>query len=454
MIKRLVIEKMFGWKNFDIEFKEDLTLLVGLNGSGKTTILNIISSMALGDISFIKKYIFSSVELFYTSNQNEKKLNSIKIIIDDEGNCNLFWGKYCIYLCSFVSDDRTTTKEEFFDGNNKLTAILENIRKELNMFYLPLSRNTQFLEEKYNKWESKHLENKNQYLNNKFLLLDQDKSSINSIDNSLVNINKIVKEYQRKTGIELEELNTEMNREMLQSFFSYEENMFSTSTIENMKKFQEIDIHDLKNAIREMKFFNEVFDDKIDNFVKKINEGYKKYDNWQLNKNNKKNKVILDNYIMDFMGNMPQISKIMKWYEIIQDTNTKKEKLQSNIKKFLEITNTFLKESNKELVLNDKEGTILFIQSNFSSKKEITLDKLSSGEKQIVIFFAYLIFEVNSKNKGIYIIDEPELSLHISWQMNFAKSILEVAPNVQLIFATHSAEIAGHFKRNSVILRG
>jgi predicted ATP-dependent endonuclease of OLD family len=37
--------------------------------------------------------------------------------------------------------------------------------------------------------------------------------------------------------------------------------------------------------------------------------------------------------------------------------------------------------------------------------------------------------------------DEPEISLHISWQYELLNWILELNPNVQLILTTHSPSI-------------
>ena len=41
-IDTLVISNLYGYINKEIDFNNDLTLLVGINGSGKTSILNII----------------------------------------------------------------------------------------------------------------------------------------------------------------------------------------------------------------------------------------------------------------------------------------------------------------------------------------------------------------------------------------------------------------------------
>ena len=45
----------------------------------------------------------------------------------------------------------------------------------------------------------------------------------------------------------------------------------------------------------------------------------------------------------------------------------------------------------------------------------------------------------------IFLADEPELSLHISWQRKILSSVLAINPNAQIVVATHSPEIAGKF---------
>ena len=40
-------------------------------------------------------------------------------------------------------------------------------------------------------------------------------------------------------------------------------------------------------------------------------------------------------------------------------------------------------------------------------------------------------------------VDEPELSLHLSWQKMFIDKAMRINQNMQLIFATHAPEIVG-----------
>lgn len=97
-------------------------------------------------------------------------------------------------------------------------------------------------------------------------------------------------------------------------------------------------------------------------------------------------------------------------------------------------------EDEKEIKINPM-GHVYFTTKY--NKKPISIQYLSSGEKQLITFFANLIFKVKSSTSGIFVVDEPELSLHLSWQKIFVEKTLEINRNIQLIFATHAPEIIG-----------
>lgn len=73
---------------------------------------------------------------------------------------------------------------------------------------------------------------------------------------------------------------------------------------------------------------------------------------------------------------------------------------------------------------------------NAYNDEPLSLNNLSSGEKQIVAVFAKLYLREHSKY--IVLIDEPELSLAMTWQRMFLKDILESPSCDQLIAITHS----------------
>lgn len=76
-----------------------------------------------------------------------------------------------------------------------------------------------------------------------------------------------------------------------------------------------------------------------------------------------------------------------------------------------------------------------------SDRSFIEIERLSSGEKNQLILLYDLIFRV--PDDSVLLIDEPELSLHVAWQMDFLDDLKKIASQKRLkvIIATHSPHI-------------
>ncbi len=81
-------------------------------------------------------------------------------------------------------------------------------------------------------------------------------------------------------------------------------------------------------------------------------------------------------------------------------------------------------------------GVIAWICIYLSNRMLIKEQQLSSGEKQIVSLFSKLYLE--SDEKSIVIIDEPELSLSIKWQQMLLPDIMRSQNCEFLLTVTHS----------------
>jgi len=108
------------------------------------------------------------------------------------------------------------------------------------------------------------------------------------------------------------------------------------------------------------------------------------------------------------------------------------QKKQNAIKAFINVCNPYL--FDKQFVYNDKQIKIELVLTK--NDRPITLEKLSSGEKQIVSIFSKL-YLVSSK-KNIVIFDEPELSISMEWQKRLLPDVLESPQCHGVIAATHS----------------
>lgn len=65
IIKRLEIKNLHGIYNYNVSFNDDLTFIFGENGCGKTTILDIVSSIVTGRLYNLFSYDFDEIVLSY-----------------------------------------------------------------------------------------------------------------------------------------------------------------------------------------------------------------------------------------------------------------------------------------------------------------------------------------------------------------------------------------------------
>ena len=100
----------------------------------------------------------------------------------------------------------------------------------------------------------------------------------------------------------------------------------------------------------------------------------------------------------------------------------------------MEILNNLFKETDKEIFITSD-----FIVKKINSDITYEINDLSSGEKQLI----YTLLRVaNSKRKNqIILMDEPEISLHLSWQEKLLASIKKLRSESQIIVVTHSPGI-------------
>lgn len=109
--------------------------------------------------------------------------------------------------------------------------------------------------------------------------------------------------------------------------------------------------------------------------------------------------------------------------------------LEATIEKFVEKSNLYLQQSSDEKCLQYDPRKMRVVVQNLWTKKEVDLDDLSSGEKQVVSLFAHMYLYQQRK---IVLIDEPELSLSIDWQKRLLPDVLSSPTCAQLLAITHS----------------
>ena len=104
----------------------------------------------------------------------------------------------------------------------------------------------------------------------------------------------------------------------------------------------------------------------------------------------------------------------------------------------------------KRIENKDNKKEIIFEENG----KEMSISKLSSGEKQIVFRGSFLLKDKESSKGALILIDEPEISLHPNWQLKVLSFFKKLFTNSsgeqtsQIIISTHSPFIIHNANRN------
>ena len=112
---------------------------------------------------------------------------------------------------------------------------------------------------------------------------------------------------------------------------------------------------------------------------------------------------------------------------------SKDHQLAESIIVYQDIINSFF--VGKRLVIdNGRMGIVL------SDGSGLSMECLSSGEMHLLIIFYRLLFQ--ARPGSLVIIDEPEISLHVSWQQRLGPVFSDVCRlrDLQMLIATHSPQ--------------
>ena len=120
-----------------------------------------------------------------------------------------------------------------------------------------------------------------------------------------------------------------------------------------------------------------------------------------------------------------------------------------NVRGYIDAVNDFLDGKQLVTAYGQDVDSIPKLQIRHDDGTLSQLDTLSSGERQI----AGLIYSASRIAKGnVILVDEPELSLHIDWQRAIIGSMERQLPQKQLIVCTHSPLIARRYEEGMIEL--
>lgn len=383
------IEKMWGYKNVHFELNESINFLIGVNGSGKTTIINIISSSLNVDVAQLLALPFSQVIISFSKGE------MIRIEKTNKTNLDLFINYNDSFFTCKLEDD-----EFNYIMDQKAEEAKTIISKFSRMDFLPLSRvgRKEFEHDPFNDSPSDPVNNKLDIIKDELINRFSRQSKI---------YNKIASNFQRDIFNKLLEIPNESD---IKFFSDYS----------NLEK-EEAALREISNFMSPQK--EGVSNKKLENYMLKLKGVISSVEK------NDKHISISD---LGIMFNAWRTSSLIADYENLKK---KKDDIFRTQSEFFKVFKLFFPKD-KEVILSSQNQLVMKTYNG-----HISLNELSSGEKQMIILLGQIYL---SENRPIlYIADEPEVSLHVKWQDKIVDALITINPNAQFLLATHSPDVIG-----------
>lgn len=451
---RLLSFKVVGVRGFltkEILFRDSVTFLIGINGSGKTTILDLMYGLLnpclkkLLTISYKEITLISEVEDRFSGTKKIVQLVSKKqddnFIVAFQDERDSVFEKFTLpnvideeqYLNdweeSFSELETTFSKSEVYKRiKNLSTPVILNLNRSIANFV-----------DIYSPFRTRRISS-----------IERKTGHVDDITRALYDVQELVYFNIRQNARRQTKLAEDFKNMVFEEMFKTPENrdfeILGSNFSSNFTR-----ISDLRKALIDA----ESLDEETSKLTQKVNkylEGYeatlKEYvDFFKRNKNVKKSDISAELFKKMFIYEM-QYNKIMSLAEYAKENMQEARKLHEPLDRFINSVNLFFKEGNKEIHVTGS-GDILVLNHNKGAKIKESIFNLSSGEKQLIILIACLSLLEEAKRSHVYIVDEPEVSLHITWQEKFIDALLEASPKTQFVLATHSPSIIAKNERRS-----
>ncbi|HPQ68393.1 MAG TPA: AAA family ATPase [bacterium] len=417
-VAQFEVNKLWGFRNIEISFNEDISIIIGPNASGKTTIINLLQYALTGNIIKLASYNFNELVIklvsFEGASRRQIKISKQNGVLRFQLSKEAFEFPLDIINRFEQNEDYRPFSYDYYYG--KMVHFERDLRAKLDgllkAVWLPVSRRLPIPEDDNERRSIK-------------------RTSLESVDECLSELINSLQRYRIGLDAELADLRKEFQRHALENILYDKQH---DRIVGNVEVPTDADKEQLGKAFTDLGFLDHKMAEKINDHFKEAKAAIEKYES-----NPKRMEI---STLMIF----PLIGRTKKMVGFAQELEEKRKDLFKPLRLFENIVNSFY--NDKIIAVNDKGN--LRISSKDRRNQEIEWKYLSSGEKQILILLTQaLLWE---DQPIVYVADEPELSLHVTWQEKLIKSIIELAGQCQLIVATHSPDISGSYDEKVIDL--
>lgn len=406
-IKQISVTELFGIFNHVIPLNTEdrITIIYGLNGIGKTAILKLLNYIFSFQFLELANFPFKEIQIdfddgsclyFHVQAGSNIDVTTQKSEIRIVAKTNISSDEYEFYLN--YHDDRVENKsfripfkinEDSMSDKERFVLALENLEETVKLVY-------RFQPKKIPEWLQDIINSIDIHLIESQRLLN-----ISEYQEMIPSVNAYANELAENIQEKLAEYGT-LSQSLDRTFPVRLVQKASTNSLANDQLLKKLDEIETKRK----HLINAGLLDKDENTNFQISE--------QIDDNIKQ---VLSVYIEDV---------------------EKKLAVFDNLSQRIELMKKIINQRFSYKAINiDKEKGFTFTYDGNSLSPE----KLSSGEQHELVMLYELLFKV--KQNSLILIDEPELSLHVEWQVNFLKDLKEITEiaNIDILLATHSPGI-------------
>ena len=418
-----------GYLDFDIDFRPDVTFLAGLNGCGKTTALNMVMALLTPSIEKLKDIQFHEATLVVEKSKEiisiscSKLKGDIRLTVKTDGT---------LVAQSILSNDEVSFLRR--DGSlnrNSINDVVKAIKRLSSPMFLSLDR--RFVRSSRDEELSSYHES--------FVHGGYSRSRVVK-DNSLDEIEALIAESLSEAKVRQSAADNKLRNDIILDSLSFVE-LKGEAVFPDNHTIRQLRIKQnaIKRTFDNLDVPSDEFEERYNDFFDNLENLVRRFEDRGISDLRNKDFEIdetISQIMSNWFVNQHQLKRIDTLFSKVESYQTEKNRIYARLSRFETLVNKFLKETGKVLTTNGKGRMVV----KFSGVEK-DLSVLSSGERQILIMLAHLVLNKRLRGDGVFIVDEPELSLHISWQDMFVDAIREASPNLQIVLATHSPSIIG-----------